>query len=91
MRSASGAGHRGEVALVAAPPAWAVAVVKCCLVGILVWPVVAPLLLLAGSAFLGVRAEHFRSVATPGLIGVWLFMLGMAHTLTTHYPPVPPA
>jgi len=72
-----------------APPSWAVASVKCCVVGILALPVIVPLLL-AGRAALGpVDDDSFRRAAFFVSVGVWVAMVAVAQYLITVYPPVP--
>jgi hypothetical protein len=70
-----------------APPPWAVLSVKCCVVGILTFPLAVPLLL-AGSAALG-APDSFRRAAFFAALGVWVAMFVLAQYLTTVYPPVP--
>jgi hypothetical protein len=69
-----------------APPPWAVLSVKCCVVGILTFPLVVPLMLV-GSAALGVADSFSRAVFFSG-VGVWVAMFVLAQYLTTVYPPV---
>jgi hypothetical protein len=72
---------------VEAPPPWAVISVKCCVVGILTFPLVVPLLL-AASAALG-APDAFRRAAFFAAVGVWVGMFVLAEYVTTVYPPVP--
>jgi hypothetical protein len=70
-----------------APPPWAVLSVKCCVVGILTFPLAVPLLL-AFSAALGV-GETFRRAVFFAALGLWVAMFVLAEYLITVYPPVP--
>jgi len=90
MERAIGYGRAGrtvQASLADSPPRWAVVTVKCCVVGILVLPLCAPVLLLLGSSLLGPQAEGFRLVASAALIALWAAMLTCAEVLTGYYPP----
>ena len=69
------------------PPSWAVLSVKCCVVGILTFPLAVPLLL-AGSVAAG-GSDSFQRAAFFSAGGVWLGMFALAQYLTSVYPPVP--
>lgn len=71
------------------PPAWAVNVVKTCVVGIFLLPLLVPPVMVAGSAFLGAQAETFRMAACLFFVGLWVTMATFAKALTDAYPPVP--
>lgn len=83
-----GAGCRGP-AVQLAPPQWAVAMVRCCVVGVLLLPVVAPAVLVGGSLLLGASGERFRMAGMLAAFWLGMFLLVLAETLTTHFPPVP--
>jgi hypothetical protein len=70
-----------------APPPWVVLLVKCCVAGILTFPLGVPLLL-AGAAALGVADSFGRAVFFAAVI-LWGAMFVLAQYLTTVYPPVP--
>lgn len=82
--------HVGEAASIrTGPPHWAVLAVKICVVGILLLPVATPPVLFASSALLGAQeGESLRMFGSMVAVLLWLAMLSVAQTLTSHFPPV---
>jgi hypothetical protein len=71
------------------PPRWAVAAVKTCVIGMFLLPLVIPLVMVGGAAFLDAQAETFRMAGSLFFIALWVTMAAFAKALTSHYPPVP--
>jgi hypothetical protein len=69
-----------------APPRWTAITVRACVIGLVVLPLLTPVVLAARGA-LGTGPNPFHQAGFLAAAGIWLAMFACAQLLTTVYPP----